>query len=282
MSESKAQAKRIEEDLRLRFGQDFPVDPAWPGLDEIARIAAHRSHRAYSDRPVDDGLLDVLLACALSAPSKSDLQQADIVVVREPALRGAIADLIPSMPWLRAAPALLVFCGNGRRLPQMAAWRGKPFPNDHLDAFFNATVDASIVMTTFLRAATATGLSCCPISVIRNHAAAVSGLLALPPRVFPLAGLTVGYPAQDQSIGPRLPLSITLHRDRYSEDGLDSDLEAYDRRRAALQPLARQRNVEAFGTVEPYGWSEDKARQYAAVQRADFGAFIRAKGFCLD
>jgi len=29
-------------------------------------------------------------------------------------------------------------------------------------------------------------------------------------------------------------------------------------------------------------WSEDKARQYAEPQRADFGAFVRAKGFCLD
>lgn len=282
MGDSTAQAARIEEALRFRFGQDVAVDPAWPGLDEVERIATHRSQRAYSDRSVDDGLLEVLLACALSAPSKSDLQQGDIVVVREPHLRSAIADLIPSMPWLREAPVFLVFCGNGRRLPQMAAWRGKPFPNDHLDAFFNATVDAAIVMTTFLRAATAVGLGCCPISVLRNHSSAVSDLLALPPRVFPLAGLCVGYPAKEESISPRLPLSITLHRDRYNEKALEADLAAYDRRRADLQPIAQQRNVEAFGTVEPYGWSEDKARQYAAVQRADFGAFIRSKGFCLD
>jgi len=282
MSDSKAQATRIEEALRHRFGKDFTVDPSWPGLDEIERITGHRSHRAYSDRSVDEGLLDILLACALSAPSKSDLQQADVVVVREPELRAAIADLLPSMPWLREAPVFLVFCGNGRRLPQMAEWRGKPFPNDHLDAFFNAAVDATIVMTTFLRAATAVGLGCCPISVIRNHSAAMSDLLALPPRVFPLAGLTVGYPAKEEPISPRLPLSITLHRDRYSDDDLEAKLEAYDRRRADLQPIAQQRNVETFGTIEPYGWSEDKARQYAAVQRADFGAFIRSKGFCLD
>jgi hypothetical protein len=27
---------------------------------------------------------------------------------------------------------------------------------------------------------------------------------------------------------------------------------------------------------------QDKARQYAERQRGDFGAFVRAKGFCLD
>jgi len=31
-----------------------------------------------------------------------------------------------------------------------------------------------------------------------------------------------------------------------------------------------------------YGWSEDKARQYSKPERADFGAFVRAKGFRLD
>jgi FMN reductase [NAD(P)H] len=38
----------------------------------------------------------------------------------------------------------------------------------------------------------------------------------------------------------------------------------------------------ALGEAEFYGWSEDKARQYAEPLRADFGAFLRAKGFCLD
>ncbi len=32
----------------------------------------------------------------------------------------------------------------------------------------------------------------------------------------------------------------------------------------------------------PYTWSEDKARQYSKPERANFGAFIRAKGFRLN
>src|SRR4029077_12800074 len=118
-------------------------------------------------------------ACALSAPSKSDLQQADILIVRDRAKIQAIGALLPEMPWLRETPVFLAFLANGRRLPQISQMRGKPFPNDHLDLMFNATVDAAIVMTTFLRAAEAVGLGCCPISVIRDHAATVSEMLAL-------------------------------------------------------------------------------------------------------
>src|SRR5262249_51831778 len=46
----------------------------------------------------------------------------------------------------------LVFAANGQRLPTISKLRGKPFPNDHLDLFFNAVVDAAIALATFIRA----------------------------------------------------------------------------------------------------------------------------------
>jgi FMN reductase [NAD(P)H] len=273
--------QKIQHSFEQRFGEELAVDPALDGLDEIARIAAHRVHRRYDGRPVDRALLRLLCACALSAPSKSDLQQRDIIIVEDRALRRAIADLIPDMPWIGKAPVFLVFCGNGRRLPQIAALRGKPFPNDHLDLFFNAATDAALALATFLRAAHAVGLGCCPISVIRDHAARIGDLLGLPERVVPYAGLCVGWPATEGRINPRLPLTLTLHVDRYREGDLAAQLDGYDGRRAALGPYATQRDSQTWGEAANYGWSEDKARQYAQPQRADFGAYVRARGFNL-
>jgi nitroreductase len=275
-------ADTIRAALARRFGEDLAVDASLSGLDELARIAGHRTHRRYLNRPVEPALLRLLCAGALSAPSKSDLQQCDILIVRKPELRTAIADLLPDMPWVGSAPVFLVFLANGRRLKEIAALRQKPFPNDHLDQFFNAAVDAGLVLATFLRAASAVGLGCCPISVIRDHAAKVSELLRLPDRVIPVAGMSVGWPAEESGITARLPLSLTVHEDRYDEGDLAAELDAYDRRRAALRPFARQRAPETWGEAAFYGWSEDKARQYAVPQRADFGAYVRAKGFRLD
>jgi len=175
--------------LSERFGEDFAVDPDLAGLQELAQIAGHRSHRRFLPRPVAPDLLRLLCACALSAPSKSDLQQADIVVVDDAAVRRGIVDTIVDMPWIMDAPVFLMFVGNGARLPLLARTHGKPFPNDHLDAFFNAAVDAAIVMATFIRAATAAGLGTCPISAVRDHPQTVSELLRLPERVFAVAGL---------------------------------------------------------------------------------------------
>jgi nitroreductase len=277
-----ATAKEIEAELLERFGERFQVDPELPGLDELARIAGHRVHRRFLARAVEPALLRLLCACALSAPSKSDLQQGDILVVRDRAKQRAITALIPDMPWIADAPVFLVFLANGGRLPHIAKLRDKPFPNDHLDLFFNAVVDSAILLATFMRAAAAVGLSCCPISAIRDRADAVSALLALPARVVPVAGLCVGWPAEAVQITPRLGLETTLHQDRHSAGDLTSQIDAYDRRRERQRPYRRQRAPERWGEAPVYGWSEDKARQYAEPLRADFGAFVRAKGFRLD
>ena len=272
--------KAIIDALQARFGEALAVDESLPGLDELARIAGRRVQRRYLDKAVDPELLRLICACALSAPSKSDLQQADIVILEKPE-QLAIADLIQDQPFIRSAPAFLVFLANGRRLPEISKMRGKPFPNDHLDQFFNAAVDTGIVLATFLRAADAVGLGTCPISVIRDHSAKVSEMLKLPQRVIPVAGLCVGWPSEKGHISPRLSLSSTLHQGHYDEGDLAANIEAYDRRRAAIHPY-KPRDPARWGEVPFYGWSEDKARQYGVPQRADFGAFVRKKGFKLD
>jgi nitroreductase len=272
--------KAIADALQHRFGETFAVDESLPGLDELARLAARRVHRRYTGGTVDPKLLRLLCACALSAPSKSDLQQADIAILEKPE-QNAIADLIPDQPFIRTAPALLVFLANGRRLPEISRMRGKPFPNDHLDQFFNAAVDAGIVLSAFIAAADAVGLGTCPISVIRDHSAKVSEMLKLPQRVIPVAGMCIGWPSEKGHISARLGLETTLHEGRYDEGDLAARIDAYDKRRAAIHPY-KPRDPARWGDVPFYGWSEDKARQYGVPQRADFGAFVRKKGFNLD
>src|SRR5882724_11721977 len=81
----------IRQALAERFGEDFKINAELPGLAALARIAGHRSHRRFLPRAIEPDLLRLLCACALSAPSKSDLQQADIVIVSETAIRKTIA-----------------------------------------------------------------------------------------------------------------------------------------------------------------------------------------------
>lgn len=263
--------------LQRRFG-DAPEVP--PEAGPLADMAARGVCRAYRDEPLAMELVRTLCAVALSSPSKSDLQQRDIVIVTDPAIRARL-DAITGFDWQPAAPVLLVFCANHARQRTCHEMAGVPFVNDHLDGFFNAAVDAGIALAAFVAAAERLGLGCCPLSVIRNRAAEVSELLALPDRVIPVAGLTVGWPARPPRISPRLSLAASVHENRFSPDGA-AGIREYDRRRAAVQPFARQRDPQRWGEKADYGWSDDKARQYADPQRDDWGRFVRAKGFSLD
>lgn len=274
--------QRIETAINKRFGETLEASGTMAGAEQLACMLEHRSHRKFATRTIDPGLLRLLFACALSAPSKSDLQQADIIHVSARAKRKAIVDLIPDMSWINDASLFLVFCGNNRRIRQIGLMRGKPFANDHLDHFMNAAVDAGLILMNFIHAAEAVGLGCCPVSAVRNHPGRVSELLNLPDHVFPLAGLAVGYPASPGRISPRLPLDVTVHTDHFDETLLTEKIDSYDRRRHALQPYRRQRHTDLHGTTGSYGWSEDKARQYSVPERADFGEFIRSKGFNLS
>ncbi len=274
-------AVRIEADLHTRFGIRFPIPENQPGLSALAAMAGHRSIRRFRADAVAPELLRLLFACALSAPTKSDLQQADIIHVADLQKRRRIVAHLPDMAWILDAPVFLVFCGNNRRIRHIGEWRGKPFANEHLDHFMNAAVDAGIVMMHFISAAEAAGLGTCPISAIRNAVDTVSAELALPQGVFPVAGLCVGYPSSGGHISPRLPLEVTVHTDRYDESMLREQVDGYDRRRHDNHPYAKQRRTKSFGESAFYGWSEDKARQYAEPERADFGDYIRRQGFSL-
>jgi nitroreductase len=274
--------EKLKEALKARFGTTPALEEPPKGCDVLADMANRRVIRRYTEQPVDPALLETLCAVALSAPSKSDLQQADIVIVSDKGQRAKLEALLPDNPWVQAAPVFLVFCGNNRRHRLLFEWRGRPFVNDHLDPFFNASVDAGIVLATFVAAADRVGLGSCPISAIRNHAQAVSDILSLPDHVFPVAALGVGWPSFPGVMSPRLGLDVSVHRDRYDETGLKEKIAAYDRRRETEQPYRTQRHTDRFGQSADYGWSEDKARQYSVPERADFGSFVRRKGFRLD
>jgi FMN reductase [NAD(P)H] len=264
-------AARLAAALARRYGPGSnwgqTPDSSWSSLlgsdlnwEALTTLNERSVCRRYRRDRVPEPLLRLLCATALAAPTKSDLQQATIVRVADPAKRAAIVALLPGSPWLAGAPELLVFCADGFRLRRLFARRNAGFPNEHLDAFFNATVDAALVLGAFVTAAELAGLGTCPISQIRDHVEKVDELLALPDWVVPVAGLALGYPEAKEPLSARLSLCATVHTDRYDPDAVERELDAYDTRRGR-------------------DWSGDKVRQYSTVWRAGFGAYVERKRF---
>jgi len=263
--------------IRARYGS-LPLTPPASLPDGLAALLARSVTRRYTPAEVPDSLLDTVLAGAQSAPAKSDLQQYSILVTRDAAKIAMVADAIGTMPWIKEAPVLLLFCGDMRRGRRICTLHGRRHANDSIDTFLNASADAALAMGFCVMAADAAGLGTCPISYVRNNLDLITDLFGLPEGVFPLAGLTLGWPAARQATSPRLPPSVVVHRERYDDAGLEVALPAYD----TLRPPGKPRYPQVHG-AKPEGcvWSENAARQLSVPERANFRAWLAAKDISL-
>jgi nitroreductase/FMN reductase [NAD(P)H] len=266
--------------LRARFGIDLPDVDVPP---EVAPLLDRRVTRRYTDQPVPDPLLDALLAAAQSAPTKSDLQQYSVVVMRDRERIRQITDWIGTMDWIATAPVFLVWCGDMRRNQRLCEQHGMPHANNNLDTFLNTAVDCSLAMAQFIAAAEAIGLGSCPISYVRSHIERVTPLLGLPHGVYPVSGLSVGWPVFRRPVSMRLPPSVVVHRERYDDSAMADEVRAYDERRRAREPVApgSLKNNDVYPPRDGVGWSENVARQLSVPERFGFAAYLRTRGFDL-
>jgi len=268
--------------VRDRYGVDVAVSNQ---MNETLRtILSHRTCRRYTDQPVSDETLNLLLASAQSAPTKSNLQQYSIVVVRDPDLRRQLGDLVPAMEWLARAPVVLVFLGDVRRIRRLAEMRGHEYQNNNADTFMNAAVDSALAMQNLITAAESIGLGTCPVSYVRNSIEELAELLSLPDGVFPICGLTLGFRADAGYSAMRLPQNIIVHQDRYDDSGLAEEITDFDERnhqRFALPP-EKQRHTDRYGELEKCTWSENVTRQLSLPERADFADYLKRRKISLD
>jgi nitroreductase/FMN reductase [NAD(P)H] len=266
--------------MRARFGIDLPETEI---PDAIASLIDRRVTRRYTEQDVPDNLLDGLLAAAQSAPAKSDLQQYSVVVMRDRLRIKQIADWIGTMDWIATAPVFLVWCGDMRRGQRLCAMHDMPHANNNMDTFLNTAVDCTLAMAQFMAAADAIGLGTCPISYVRSHIERVSPLLGLPSGVYPVAGLSVGWPVFRRPVSMRLPPSVVVHRERYDDNALDAEIALYDQRRNARDPVAAGglKNNDVYPPRDGVGWSENVARQLSVPERFGFSTYLKTKGFDL-
>src|SRR5262245_54888822 len=102
--------------LKRRFGSESEALTLPSDAPDLHRqLAARGVVRAFTADPVPYELLHRLCALALSSPTKSDLQQRDIIIVDDAAMKQRILSPLTEGPtgqaWLKDAPVLLIFCG---------------------------------------------------------------------------------------------------------------------------------------------------------------------------
>jgi nitroreductase len=218
--------------VRDRYGDDA-LPPLSLTNETLAVQLAHRSVRSFLPDPVGEEHLEALVAAAQSAPTSSNLQAWSVVAIRNRARKSRLAALAAEQGFVDEAPLLLVWLADLGRARRLAERHGRPLDGaDYLESTFLGFLDATLAAQNAVVAAESLGLGTVCVGAIRNHPEEVARELDLPPHVFAVFGLAVGWPdpAEHSGVKPRLPQSAVLHRERYDAPRADAEIDGYDER----------------------------------------------------
>ena len=160
-------------------------------------IKKRRSIRKYTDEPVTDEQVRILLEAAMAAPSGDNLQPWEFVVVRDPQLRQRLAQTHPWSRMCAQAPVVFVVCGHESR---SSHW----------------VEDTSAATENLLLAAAGLGLGAVWVGVYPNKGNEdhVRQVLGVPSHLRVLCLVPVGHPAESKP--PRTQYDERkVHYDRY-------------------------------------------------------------------
>lgn len=247
----------------------------------IEQILAHRSIRQYRSEQIPLETINNIVSAAQRSSTSSNLQTYSVVAVTERTTRKKISALCGNQKHIIQAPVFLAWCADLNRLERVCELRGYQQHHDYFENFLIAAVDASIAMQTASIAAESIGLGICYIGAIRNHPDEIIKLLNLPNLVFPICGMTLGYPAEEPLIKPRLPLKEVLHWEYYDRVEQDHHLSAYDQEMIATG-VYQGRQVKSkinVSDIEDYGWLEHTARRVSQVTRPHLRQAVENSGF---
>ncbi len=240
----------------------------------IDLLLNHRSIRKFTDQPVDQELLEILIKAGQCASTSSFIQACTVIQVSDPAVRERLCECAADQPYVREAPVFLVFCADMQRHKHACSRHDAPMLSGFTEQFLTASLDCALFAQNLLIGAESSGLGGCYIGAIRNRIAEVDELLGLPDLVYPVFGICLGYPAQDPQRKPRLPLAVVLKQERYDDSGDAPLIEDYDQR---VRSYYRARTGGALDKT----WSEQISEMLLKEARPHMLEYLRTKGFLL-
>ena len=203
--------------LEKRYGKiELPKQGPWN--EAINLLLSHKSVRSYKPDLLPDGTLETLLAAAQSAATSSNLQLWSLVAITDPDKKRELAKVAGNQKHIEQCPLFLVWLADLSRNQRMGEEEGvemevMPF----VETFLVAAIDAALAAQNAVIAAESLQLSTVYIGAMRNNPEKVAELLQLPPEVFGVFGLCVGYASSDikAEVKPRLPQAAIAFNEVY-------------------------------------------------------------------
>jgi len=246
-------------------------------------IHHHASVRHFKPDPIPVAMVNTIVAAAQRASTSSALQAYSIIAVTQAAKREKLAELCGNQDHVRQAPLFLTWCADLSRLERICTLRGYAQITEYTENFLVAAFDAILASQNATLAAESLGLGICYIGSIRRKPQEVIDLLGLPQLVFPVVGMTVGWPTRENQPCPRLPLEVVLHWEHYDMTPREDILRVYDQVMIGTG-IYKGRKISVPGLdneTEFVGWLEQSAHRVSRAERTGLRNVIETQGFAL-
>ena len=224
----------------------------------IQAMLNRKSIRKYKPDNPSEEVIETVVRAGQQAPFASQL--CSLLLKRDP----------EENPY--NAPLFFIVCVDSHRWELIMAEREWKMTCDDSLLLLLGMQDAALMAENMVIAAESLGMGSCFLGGIPFHSKELISGFKLPSRVFPMVGLTMGYPAENPPTRPRYPIEFTLFEDEYpqlkkdlvhkSMDVMDEGYLAQDyyRNLEAMIPLQGDRE-ETFD-YDTYGWTEHICRKW--------------------
>lgn len=197
-------------------------------------LQTRRTIRKYAAKDVDETLLNRLLETAERTPTMGNLQLYSVVITRSKAVKEQLAPAHFNQPMVTDAPVVLTICADYRRTTVWAEHRNATPGYANFLSFMNAATDGLLYTQTLCNLAEAEGLGTCFLGTTLYMPQTIIDVLQLPRLVFPVATITMGWPAENPMQTDRLPLRAMVHQERF-EDYTAERIDDFYRVKEALE-----------------------------------------------
>lgn len=251
------------------------AQPEQPTTSETIDVLLNRvSVRAYREDEVSDEVLDAVLAAAFRAPTSSNIQSYSVVVVRDQAAKEQIADAAGGQKHIIACPVWLGFCADLTRLEHAFQMNGHEMGETNLEMSLVSSIDASLIGMSAYLAADSVGLKGVMIGGARNDPKRIASILGLPPRVYCVFGMCLGYtdPEHVPAQKPRMNLDAMVHHEQYDADKMQTMVRQYD------DALATHYRSEGR-TTNDNSWSNETDAKFSTQPRPTLRSTLKDMGF---
>lgn len=184
---------------------------------EMESLKQRRTIRKYQQKDISDDLLNDLLSDAFRASTVGNMQAYSVIVTRDASRKAQLAPAHFSQPMVQSAPVVLTFCIDLHRFSRWCECRKAEPGYNNFEWFVTGAIDALLVAQTFCVAAEEQGLGICYLGTTTYNPQQIIDILELPELVFPIATVTVGWPAECPAQVDRLPLEAIIHKETYHD-----------------------------------------------------------------